>query len=243
MRISIIVPAYNEERLLPATLQAIALAARAWDSRGWTHEVIVCDNASTDRTAQLAAAHGARVVFEPINQISRARNRGAEAATGRWLLFIDADSEPTAALFDDLAAAILTDRYVACGARLHFADAPLALRLAAGFWSAWSRLLSHMAGAFIAVETTAFREVGGFSETLFAAEELDLSHRLQHLGRDRYPAQRIHILTRHPLLTSGRKMTLYRPTETLRFLGRGLLRPGRVLRDREACHLWYDGRR
>ncbi len=81
MRISVVVPAFNEERLLGATLEAIRTAARAFDDRGgW--ELIVCDNNSTDRTAGIARAAGARVVFEPHNQISRARNRGAAAASG-----------------------------------------------------------------------------------------------------------------------------------------------------------------
>ena len=69
-------------------------------------ELIVCDNNSTDRTAAIAAAAGAIVVFEPINQISRARNTGAARATGDWLLFVDADSFPTRELFADVVAAI-----------------------------------------------------------------------------------------------------------------------------------------
>jgi len=80
--ISVVVPAFNEERLLAATLDSIKAAAQAFDgSGGW--ELIVCDNNSTDRTAGIAHAAGARVVFEPHNQISRARNRGAAAAAGR----------------------------------------------------------------------------------------------------------------------------------------------------------------
>jgi len=53
--------------------------------------VIVVDNNSTDRTGELARAV-ARRRFEPINQISRARNAGGRHASGDWLLFVDADS-------------------------------------------------------------------------------------------------------------------------------------------------------
>ena len=243
MLISIIVPAFNEEKLLGATLRAIAMATTAWTSRGWTHELIVCDNNSTDRTAEIAASVGARVVFEPINQIARARNRGASVAAGKWLLFIDADSEPSGGLLEELAEAIESGKHVACGARLRFEAPSLLLWFLAGVWSIWSRLGRQMAGSFVAVEATAFREVGGFSTELFVGEELDLSRRLQGVGRDRYPAQTIRILGRHPLLTSDRKMKLYTKGETLRFALRSLRSPWQVMRKREACDLWYDGRR
>ena len=70
--------------------------AAAFTARGWTTELIVCDNNSSDATPAIAAAAGARVVFEPVNQIGRARNAAAAAATGDWLVFVDADSHPTA---------------------------------------------------------------------------------------------------------------------------------------------------
>lgn len=243
MLISIIVPAFNEEKLLGASLRAIQTAATVWARRGWTHELIVCDNNSTDRTAAIATAHGARVVFEPVNQIARARNRGASIAGGRWLLFIDADSEPSGALFDDLAEAIESGSHLACGVRFRFDTTSLPLRFIAGAWSIWSRVLRHMAGSFVAVEATAFHAVGGFSAELFVGEELDLSQRLKRVGRDRYPPQTIRILSRHPLLTSDRKVKLYSTREALRFGLRSLRNPWRVMRTRESCEIWYDGRR
>ena len=82
VKISIVVPAFNEEKLLGDTLAQIKAVAGAFTNIGWDTELIVCDNHSTDRTAEIARAAGAKVVFEPINQISRARNAGAAAATG-----------------------------------------------------------------------------------------------------------------------------------------------------------------
>ena len=81
LKISIIIPAFNEERLLGETLDHVKTARAAFIALGWESELIVCDNNSTDRTADIARAAGAAVVFEPVNQIARARNRGAEAAT------------------------------------------------------------------------------------------------------------------------------------------------------------------
>src|SRR6266498_6061066 len=87
--ISIVVPAFNEQAILARTLAVIREAAGAFDAAGVTWELIVCDNNSSDHTAGIARDAGARVVFEPINQIGRARNTGAVAAAGQWLLFID----------------------------------------------------------------------------------------------------------------------------------------------------------
>src|SRR5215472_15682740 len=106
MRVSIIVPAFNEERLIGGSLARVNEAKPAIEAKHWDTELIVCDNNSTDATAELARAAGAKVVFEPVNQIARARNRGATAATGDWLIFIDADSQPSPELFGDVAAAI-----------------------------------------------------------------------------------------------------------------------------------------
>src|SRR6516225_4395542 len=103
MRISIIIPAFNEERLIASTLASLQEGMEELSRRGFENELIVCDNNSTDRTAEIARSAGAKVVFEPINQIARARNRGAAAATGDWLIFVDADSHPSAELFADVA--------------------------------------------------------------------------------------------------------------------------------------------
>src|SRR5205814_1448546 len=87
--ISFVVPAYNEERLIGGTLDAIHAAAR---EIGQHYEVIVADDASTDRTAAIARAHGARVIAVRFRQIARVRNAGARAATGSVLIFVDADT-------------------------------------------------------------------------------------------------------------------------------------------------------
>ena len=241
LKISIVIPAFNEEKLLSATLAAVGSARAAFSTRGWDSEIIVCDNNSTDRTADIARLCGAAVVFEPVNQIGRARNAGAAAATGDWLVFVDADSTPSLGLFADTAAAIATGRVLAGGSTLR-TDAPnWWYSFFANLWCCWSRFAKHMAGSFIFVETAAFREIGGFSNQFFAAEELDLAVRLKRLAKQR--GQCVVILHRHPLLTSARKATLYSFSETLRFLVKTVLRPKKMLSNRDACAIWYDGRR
>ncbi len=243
MRISIIVPAYNEEGLLATSLAQIKIAAVEIEQRGWAWELIVCDNNSTDRTPAIAAAAGATVVFEPVNQIGRARNRGASAATGDWLWFIDGDSWPSSELFGAVIAEMDRQRAVAVGTTLAFDDVDPLYAFMAGLWKLWSVVGSRMAGSFIAVEAEAFRAIGGFSREFFAGEELDLSRRLIRWGRQQTPRRRVKVLRGVPLKTSGRKSKLYSHRENARFLGRLLWSPWRTLKRRESCDLWYDGRR
>ena len=241
MRVSVVIPAYNEEKLLPATLDAVRAACAGFSDRGWETEVFVCDNNSTDRTAELARAAGARVVFEPVNQIGRARNTGAAAASGDWLVFVDADSSPSAALFDAVAGAIQSGRIVAGGSTIRMDGGGPSLAAIALLWNTWSRCVRWMAGSFIFVERSAFESVGGFNLTLYAAEEIDLSRRLKPLARK--TGRRLIILNAAPLKTSARKATLYSPSELLGFFIRGLIRPQATVRSRDACNPWYDGRR
>jgi glycosyltransferase involved in cell wall biosynthesis len=240
VKISIVVPAFNEERLLGHSLAQIKLAANAFTERGWEIELIVCDNNSTDQTAEIARAAGAIVVFEPVNQIARARNCGAAAATGDWLVFVDADSCPRAELFSDVAEAIQTGKYLAGGATVSMDKRYFWADVVTFLWNLASRWQRLLAGSFIFCETAVFRKIGGFSEKLFAGEELELSQRLKKFAKEN--GWRITVLHRHPLLTSARKMHLYTIREHLRLLFR-LSRNRRVLGNREACHLWYDGRR
>src|ERR1039458_9466859 len=157
VRISVIVPAFNEEKLLGASLAEIQTAAAAFTRLGWEFELVVCDNNSTDRTAEIARAAGAKVVFEPVNQISRARNAGAAAATGDWLVFVDADSRPSEALIREVAGEIQSGNCLAGGATVrwderHFVFDLLTPMVNVGF--RWRRLL---VGAFMFVETAAFQ--------------------------------------------------------------------------------------
>jgi len=239
--ISIILPAFNEAQLLPSTLAAVHAARKAFDSVQWNSEVIVCDNNSTDATSQIAREHGARVVFEAVNMIGRARNAGASVASGDWLVFIDADSQPSIELFAAMIEAILSGRVLAGGSTVRMDTDDLRGRIGTAFWNTASRLRRLMAGSFIFVDTAAFRKIGGFSGQFYAAEEIDLTHRLRPLARA--SNRRIVILSKTPLLTSARKLKLYTPFEIGRLILSAAIRPKATLTNKEACHLWYDGRR
>ncbi len=166
MKISVIIPAFNEERLLGATLARVKSATEAFTRRGWETELIVCDNNSTDRTAEIARAAGATVVFEPINQIARARTSGAAAATGDWLIFVDADSQPSAELLTDVAEAIQSGRCLAGGSTVRMDEKHVLAEFFTWVWNWSSRMGRLLAGSFIFVEAAAFRKIGGFSDKI-----------------------------------------------------------------------------
>jgi glycosyltransferase involved in cell wall biosynthesis len=241
MKISVVVPAFNEQKLIGATLRSIAEAAGAFAKRGWETEIIVCDNNSTDATADMARAAGALVVFEPVNQIARARNTGAAAATGEWLVFVDADSRPAPALFGEVAEQVTSGQCLAGGCTVRLDERHFIADCGTGLWNILSRVLKWAAGSFIFCETRAFRTIGGFNQELYASEEIDLSKRLKILARS--SRKRIVILHRNPMLTSARKMRLYSRLDLARFLRKAIFSPRATITSRDACSPWYDGRR
>ena len=241
MHLSIIIPAFNEERLIERCLHSIAVSLAANLTPGFTSEIIVVDNNSTDRTGKLARQAGALVVFETINQIGRARNAGAAQATGDWLLFLDADSLLSPRLLADILRAIEEGKSVGCGCTLHMPGIPWWANAILQMWIAASILFRWASGAMLVCRSDAFRDVGGFTQDLYAAEEIRLSKQLKRWGRDRN--LQFVILAQHPLETSARKVTLYSAREIAAQILRVLLHPRRTLRDKKHLSVWYDGRR
>jgi len=241
MHLSIVIPAFNEERLIERCLQSIDSAFAATRNPGLISEVIVVDNNSTDRTAHLARQAGAQVVFESINQIGRARNTGAAHATGDWLLFLDADSVLSRELLGDILSAIESGTCVGCGSTLSMQGLPWWAHGILKLWTGLSITLGWAAGALLVCRLDAFREVGGFDQEIYALEEVRLSAQLRQWGRQR--GLRFVILTKHPLETSSRKVALYSNREIAGQILRVLFRRRRTLQDKTQLSVWYDGRR
>jgi glycosyltransferase involved in cell wall biosynthesis len=241
VKISVVIPAFNEEKLIGATLRSIQAAGAAFAALGWEMEIVVSDNNSTDATAELARAAGARVVFEPINQIARARNTGAAAAGGDWLVFVDADSRPARELFAEVAGQIQSGRCLAGGCTVRMDERHFLGDCGTGLWNLISRIKKWTAGSFIFCQTAAFLKIGGFNGELFASEEIDLSRRLKKLARKE--GKELVILHRHPLLTSARKLSLYTRREYLRFFAKAIFHHRKTVKNRADCQPWYDGRR
>jgi len=230
--ISFIVPAYNEEQLLGATLQAIHDAARRV---GEPYEVIVADDASTDQTALVALSHGAAVVSVAHRKISATRNSGAKLAQGDLLFFVDADTRVNAEV---LQAALkeLRNGAVGGGAAFRFDGViPWYARLLLPLLVLSFRASRIATGCFLFCTKTTFTAVGGFDEAYFGAEEIVLSQALRQLGR--------FVVLRHSVTTSGRKLRTHSGLEVVTMLWR-IGRQGRDgVKQRKGLELWYGERR
>ncbi|MFN0301656.1 MAG: glycosyltransferase [Burkholderiales bacterium] len=230
--ISFVIPAYNEELLLGRTLCALYDAARAL---GQPIDVVVVDDASTDRTASVAREHGARVVSVNHRQIAATRNAGATAATGEMLIFVDADTVVTSAA---IRAAVAAMRAGAVGGGCAFrfdGHLPLYGRLLAALGVPLYRLFRLASGCFLFCTRAAYDSVGGFDEALFGAEEAAMSRALGRQGR--------FVILREHVTTSGRKLRAYSAREILGLLARLTLSGPKSVRRREGLDVWYGERR
>ena len=191
--VSFVVPAFNEERLLPACLAAIlAEVARC----GCPAEVIVVDNASTDATSAVAASvPGVRVVREPVKGLVAARRAGFEVAQGRLVANIDADTLVPVGWLDRVLAAFAGDPKLVCvSGPYDYHDVSPGLRALArvfygvGF-ATYSfnkhvlRVGSMVQGGNFVVVREALERAGGFSDAFqFYGEDTDIARRMSGVG-------------------------------------------------------------
>ena len=187
--ISFIVPAYNEEKYLGATLQAIHAAAK---EVGEPYEIVVANDASADATEQVARDGGARVIGVEKRQIAGTRNAGARASTGDMLIFVDADTHVNAPLIAEAVAALRAGA-AGGGAPVRFDVAPWWLRMLMAALLPLFRLARWAAGCFVYCTREAFEKAGGFDETYFAGEEIFFSQALKRHGR--FVTLRSHVIS------------------------------------------------
>src|SRR5438128_4820363 len=230
--ISVVIPAYNEELELSATIAAIRAAA---SGAAQPCEVIVVDDASTDATPEIASHAGAKVIRINRRQIAAARNAGARAAGGEYLFFVDADTRITRTHITEAIAALKAG-YAGGSARV----------AVDGFVPLWGRVFVRLfcslyfgfnlgAGAFLFTTRRNFAAIGGFDEQYFVGEEVYFSLALRKLGRFK--------VLREPVLTSGRKLRMYKAKHVLARTLSIILRGPRAAQTRAGLDLWYDGKR
>jgi glycosyltransferase involved in cell wall biosynthesis len=188
--LSVIVPAHRAAHLLPDTLGALRASAPV--EVVW--ELLVVDDGSADATAAVAEAFADRVIRLPAppQGPGHARNVGAEAARGRWLLFVDADVRVHADTLQQVWRVITAHPDVAS----HFGsydDAPAAPGLVSRYRNLLHRYV-HLRDAgpaetfwagLGAVRADAFRAVAGFDTLRFPRpqiEDIDLGYRLRDHG-------------------------------------------------------------
>ena len=178
VKLSIVIPAYNEENYLPATFDGI-LAAKIGDM-----EVIVVDNQSTDSTSQIAEARGATVIIETERNIGKVRNTGAGAATGDVLVFIDADSIVRPGIFEKIIDAMSDESCLGGSAAVEYE--PIESRLIIVWfmllWPVVGKLTKMRGGALQFCRSEVFHELGGYDATIYVGEDIDFHWRLDRLA-------------------------------------------------------------
>lgn len=231
---SIIIPAFNESEWLPQTL---AVIHRAMADVPMSGEIIVCDNNSSDDTAQVAESLGAQVVFEPHNQISRARNTGAAAAQGAYLIFVDADTLINSALLREALQQLQGD-YCRSGGSIVDVDCEMSrpARMGLDLWNGLSVKLHLAAGCFIFCKREDFETIGGFSETVYASEEIWMSRALRKIAKKN--GQRFCILALAPVVSSGRKLQWFSTSRQVLLVIMLFLFPF-LVRFKRFCGFWY----
>jgi glycosyltransferase involved in cell wall biosynthesis len=242
MRFSVIIPAYNEERYLPRLLDSIAVAGSNYSGGKDEIEVIVADNDSTDRTAEVATLHSARVVHVAKRRIAAARNGGARAARGEILCFIDAGSAIDPQTFEVIDEAMKSERYVwgVTGARMERMSLPL-------FITHWMFmpmvLLTGLDTGLSFCRSEDFEIVGGYDETRLYAEDVLFPLALRRLGRSR--GQRLARLPRVKALACTRKFDQFGDWHYFWMMGHAVksLITGNWHDEKLASRYWYDSGR
>jgi glycosyltransferase involved in cell wall biosynthesis len=181
-RLSLVIPAYNEERFLPRLLDSVDEAARRYAYGAGAVEVVVADNASTDRTAEIAKLRGCRVATAEKRCIAAARNAGGRAAQGEIVGFVDADMRIHPETFNAIEKALASDRIVggATGCTLERWSVGLAITFAMFLPMVW---LTNFDTGVVFCRRRDFEATGGYDETMRLAEDVAFLASLRRVGK------------------------------------------------------------
>lgn len=188
MTISLIIPAYNEEKYLPKTLESIAALTRKPD------EFILIDGGSTDATPTIAREAGAKVVTIPHRGIGFARQQGVLAATGDVIAFTDADTLVPPTWLATIEETLSRPGVVATYSHYTVVGGWWVYRFIINYLQVpWMRVMQVLGHPIAPGQNTAFwknkaLEVGGYPEDFLSAEDLEMARRLLKVGKVVYRA-------------------------------------------------------
>jgi glycosyltransferase involved in cell wall biosynthesis len=197
MRLSFVIPAYNEEVSLGACIESILAQSVGLDVET---EIIVVNNASTDRTREVALAYPAvRLVDEPRKGLPQARQAGFNASSGSLIANVDADSRLTPGWVKKVLAAFeASPQMVALSGPVIFygltgREAMLVRVFYLWAWMAYAmnryvlRVGSMVQGGNFIIKREALEAIGGFNlDITFYGEDTDIARRLNDVGVVRF---------------------------------------------------------
>ena len=235
MKISVIIPAHNEEDYLPEGLAAVAAAAGICPCEV---ETIVVLNRCTDRTEEIAREAGAVIAREDAKNLARIRNAGFAASTGEIIVTVDADSRLHPHFLRIVVEKLASQKYIGGGAFV------LPERWSPGIIAAGLMLLPYLAKhglSYAAFWTTreAFEAIKGFNPDFVTIEDVDFALRLRDHGRT--VGKKSGTVWSAPLTTSCRKFDQYGDWHVVRdpnFVKRAFTGTDKEI----ANQYWYDQR-
>jgi glycosyltransferase involved in cell wall biosynthesis len=184
LKLSLVIPAYNEEKYITPTLESVARARQKFEgATGESMEVIVVDNASTDRTAEIAESFDCRVVQFDKHQIAAVRNAGAREARGEHIAFVDADrSILPEDIFIEIVANLSDPAIYGGGTRFK----PDRWTVATWLFTMFFRVFCKLWGVGFVLyymRKSDFDQLGGWNEEMYIAEDADLSFRMRRAAK------------------------------------------------------------
>jgi glycosyltransferase involved in cell wall biosynthesis len=194
MRISFVIPAYNEENYLPACLDSILAQTSMLPHPS---EIIVVNNASTDRTREIALSYpGVTLVDEPRKGLTYARQAGFCASSGDLIANVDSDSRLTPGWMEKVLTAFDEDTsLVALSGPVVFYDLPPRQRLSVHIFYILAYLVyfvnryivragSMVQGGNFVLSSKALNQIGGFNLSIpFYGEDTDIARRMNRVGK------------------------------------------------------------
>ena len=181
MNFSVIIPAYNEEKYLAATLEKIY---QALNSISYQSEVIVVNNESKDKTGEIAESFGAQVVNETIHNIARVRNTGAKSASGDVLIFIDADTLVSDEVFQRIVENMQNEKCFGGAVAVDYGEFQRKwMKLYSLGWKFWGNVFNMRGGAAQFCRKQIFHEIDGYDESIYLGEDVEFYWRLAKFSK------------------------------------------------------------
>lgn len=184
MSISVIVPAYNEEKYLGETLKCIQRAKEFLLKKDTVPiEIIVVDNDSIDSTSDIALSSGASVVKETKHNVARVRNAGANFAKGDVLVFIDADTAVPAELLWRINQLMASPACFGGAVDTDYRAARPVVKIYLQLWRVLGKLVGTAQGATQFCRREVFVSLSGYDESLYMGEDVDFHWRLKQFAK------------------------------------------------------------
>ena len=237
--LSVIIPAYNEEKYLPKTLESIRCALQILKRvEGVNGEIIVVDNESKDQTAAVAQGLGARVIPFAIHNISAVCNEGVRHALGQVICKVDADSLVSENAFLRIWQTMQTGKFVGGGVQIRFHQPRPWIAFGAKVVLLFYTIMGVSMGMMFARKDY-FTAIGGFPEDYFAGEDSEFCLRLKKFGKKNQ--LRFSNLKDVYILSADRKRS-FGALQQLKIYGMFILSP-KIRRDKSKLGFWYDPER